>query len=112
MLQHEIMLEKEEFEALRDGSKTIHIDVYDEKFRKISNNDTLLFKQEDEEYAILSAKVTGLEIFDSFEELLKSVDMDKTSYDADSKIKEIREDHSESKEDSHGVVAIEFELLN
>ena len=68
------------FEMIREGNKTIELRLYDEKRKMISVGDTITFTNTDNPNDVISVTVTDLFVFDSFDELYKSLPLLKCGY--------------------------------
>lgn len=107
---HNMKLNEQPFEKIRNGEKTIELRLYDEKRQKIKVGDTICFKSKT---GILTARVRALHIFKSFEELYKALPLDKCGYSSD-EIKtaspvDMLEYYSKERIEKYGVVGIELE---
>lgn len=68
MTTHQMKLHIQPFDAIKAGTKTIEMRLYDEKRRKISVGDTIIFTNEVTKETI-NVQVVALHIMESFEQL-------------------------------------------
>lgn len=105
-------LNKEPFEKIKSGTKTIEMRLYDEKRKEIVVGEIIHFinRQNDEE---LTAKVVALHIYPSFKELYKNFDKLKLGYNSDEEanFKDMEKYYSPEEQEKYGVVGIEIELI-
>lgn len=112
MLVH---LHPEVFEIVGAGVKDVEIRVNDEKRRKLSVGDTLVFLKRPDEVQKIYARVTKLVYFKDFLEVVQSYPMeriylkDTTSEEYVTLMKKFYSDEEVSK---YGVVAIEFQRID
>ena len=107
---HEMKLRSKYFDSIKSGIKTVEIRLYDEKRRKIKENDTIEFT-DIETNEKLDVIVTKLDLFKTFKELFEFYDNRLLGFDNE------KEDYNEmynfySKEEEHkyGVVGINIKL--
>jgi len=113
-MRHILHLRKEPFQKISSGHKTIELRLYDKKRQKIAVGDVLCFILEDQADRTLTARVTALHRFKSFEELYASLPLDKCGYN-DETIKsaswhDMEQYYPLEIQKHYGVVGIEFEL--
>ncbi len=72
------------FEMILSGEKTIELRLNDEKRRQISVGDTIRFSKINDPSRTLLTEVKELFVFDSFDELYKSLPLTECGYTADS----------------------------
>ena len=103
------------FSLIASGIKTIELRLLDEKRKLISVGDTLVFKHTQDDCKTLSCIVKNLHIFHSFEELYRSLPLDKCGYLsselATASAKDMEEYYSLEEQSRYGVVGIEIQLL-
>ena len=75
----EMKLDKEPFEKIKSGEKTIELRLYDEKRRKIRVGDIIVFTCRDGGER-LARRVKALHVFADFRELYSSLDLLKCGY--------------------------------
>lgn len=106
---HEMRLDPDIFEEIKDGNKTIEYRLYDEKRRKIKVGDKIEFKKRPDFKEVILADV--LEIFTekTFENLFRKL------YSDEHKIKEsasyMNRFYSHEKIKEYGVIAIKFSVI-
>lgn len=108
-----LRLHPEVFDIVLQGDKNVEVRVNDEKRRKLSIGDTLVFLKRPEEIENIKAKVTGLVYFNSFEELVDFYDMKRIYLEGTTReeyINLMKQFYSDEEVSKYGVVAIEFEL--
>ena len=114
-MKHTLHLKSSPFEKIQNKTKTIELRLYDEKRKQIQVGDIIEFIQLDNPNHRLEAKVTGLYVFDSFEQLYKSLPLTECGYtidtvkDADPKDMEAY--YPKEKQKQYGVVGIQIEVL-
>ena len=107
-------LNKDPFEKIRSGKKTIELRLYDEKRQKVSIGDMIVFDNLSEPGVTISAGVIGIYRFDRFDDLYKSLPLQKCGY-SDDEVKTASPDdmlryYSAEEQRKYGVVGIEIEL--
>lgn len=111
-MNHYMNLYNEPFEMIKNGEKTIELRLFDEKRKKISVGDNIIFENNNTKET-LTVKVINLYIFDSFKELYDSLPVYKCGYrigeTANSSDMDIY--YSKEKQSKYGVVGIEIELI-
>ena len=104
---HNMMLASEPFESVYNGTKTAEYRLYDEKRKKISVGDTIVFTNRDTGDTV-KVSVTYIKVFESFFDLFSALGCEgeyrrRTPQQlADS----MREYYTAQQEKEHGVVAI------
>jgi serine/threonine protein phosphatase 1 len=68
---HAMKLQKEHFDHIAEGSKTVEMRLFDEKRRKIHVGDTIEFTREGSEERKLLARVQGMYVYHGFDELVE-----------------------------------------
>ena len=112
---HYMNLHPQPFSMISQGVKNIELRLLDKKRKMISVGDTLIFKNTMDATATLSCRVKKLHIFADFEELYRSLPLDKCGYlphelpTASPKDMELY--YSPEKQKCYGVVGIEIELI-
>ena len=76
---HQMHLKPVPFHKIKTGVKTIELRLNDEKRRRLSIGDTIVFT-EAESGETLSAEIVALHPFDSFETLYQRLDLEKCGY--------------------------------
>jgi len=79
MPMHFMRLNPAPFRLIRDGRKSIELRLYDEKRRKIQIGDGILFENT-EAPELLLARVTGLRVFASFDDLYQALPLEACGY--------------------------------
>ena len=79
MPMHFMRLNPAPFGLIRDGRKSIELRLYDEKRRKIQIGDGILFENT-EAPELLLARVTGLRVFASFDDLYQALPLEACGY--------------------------------
>lgn len=107
---HEMRLDKDIFEEIKDGNKIIEYRLYDEKRRKIKVGDKIEFKKRPDFKEVISVDVLEIYTEKTFEELFRKL------YSDEHKIKEsasyMNRFYSPEKIKEYGVIAIKFSVLN
>ena len=109
---HEMRLNNEPFNLIKEGTKTVEMRLYDEKRRNIKVGDIITFinRQTNEKVEV---KVTYLHIYDSFESLYRDFDKISLGYKKDelSNSKDMEKYYSIEEQNKYGVLGIEIELI-
>ena len=109
---HEMKLNNGPFAAIKSGTKTIEMRLWDEKRRLLSPGDKIVFTNRTTGETI-STKIIGLHIFESFDELYKHFDKISLGYDAQETAlpSDMEEYYSKDEQAQYGVVGIEINTL-
>ena len=106
---HEMRLDPDIFEQIKDGNKTIEYRLYDEKRRKIKVGDKIEFKKRPDFKEIILVDVIEIYTEKTFENLFRKF------YSDEDKIKEsasyMNRFYSPEKIEKHGAIAIKFSVL-
>ena len=115
-MTHEMHLYKEPFEMIKNGSKTIELRLYDDKRKLIHVNDTIVFTSTENPNEKITAKVTALHVFDSFEMLYKNLPLLKCGYTPENIDNASPDDmntfYSKSQQKKYGVLGIEILVIS
>ena len=110
-MTHNMKLNAEPFERIKNGTKSIELRLYDKKRRKIKIGDTICFKGK---AGTITTVVKALHIFRNFEELYAALPLDKCGYTADelatASPDDMLEYYSKEQIEKYGVVGIEIEV--
>lgn len=110
---HNMKLNKEPFELIKSGSKTIELRLYDDKRRKINKNDCIEFINNSNN-EMICVLVKDIHIFKDFKELYKNFDKISMGYleneTADPTDMELY--YSNADIEKYGVVGIEVKLIS
>ncbi len=113
MKKIQMHLHEEPFEKIKNGLKIVEGRIFDEKRRKISVGDEIIFvsrKTGDK----ISVIVTNLKKFDSFSKMFDKTKMDdwgiKKNYSKDKFLNSLKKYYSSEEENKFGVIAIFFKL--
>lgn len=110
-MNNKLNLKNKFFLLIKNHKKTIELRLYDEKRKIIKLNDIITFENRDTKEN-LTAKVINLYKAKTFEELAKNIDIEKTGFKTIEELNEnILEFYSIEKQNTYGVLGIEFELL-
>ena len=109
---HELRLNEEPFNKIKNGSKTIEMRLYDEKRKLIKENDIIEFTNRSTNEKI-KVKVIKLHLFNSFNDLYDSFDNVSLGYDINDKKdpKDMEKYYSKEEQEKYGVVGIEIKLM-
>ena len=109
---HQMKLKNDHFERIKSGKKIIEIRLYDEKRRKIKENDYIVFTNL-ESGEIIKVKVIKLHLFNTFKELFDNFDNSYFGHDENEKISYERmyDYYTKEEEKEYGVVGIEIKLV-
>lgn len=112
--RHEMNVDKQWFDKIANGSKTIELRLNDDKRRKIKIGDYIVLNNLDENADLTKCvvQVTALHVFTDFKSLYASLDMTKCGYsitdtpDSDDMLAY----YSTKRQSEWGVVGIEFDI--
>ncbi len=110
-------LDREPFETIWRGQKTIELRMCDEKRKNIAPGDTVRFVYAGDERLSMEVKVTKVHRFKSFEELYKALPLSRCGYPSDDVPGEPWRDmesypgYSPEEQKRLGVLGIEFEQI-
>ena len=108
-----VHLDSDIFDIVSNGTKDVEIRVNDEKRRKLSVGDTLVFLKRPDDIESIRATITNLVYFNSFEEVVDYYEMRRIYLDSASKedyINLMKRFYSDEEVSKNGVVGIEFNL--
>ena len=113
-MEHEMKLQPEYFEFIKEGTKRIEIRLNDEKRSQIKLGDTIKFLKEPEKKETLKAKVVGLLRYNTFEDMFTDFDIsilaDK-SMTKEELIEVLEQFYTKEKQKEYGVLGIRLELI-
>lgn len=107
-----IHLDSDIFEIVKNGTKTVEVRLYDEKRRKLKVGDTLVFLKRPDDIEQIKTKITNLEVYKNFKELIKHYEMKELyleSYTKEMFLEELKRFYTEEDQEKYGVLAITFE---
>ena len=107
---HKMKLNKEPFERIKNGTKTIEFRLYDEKRRKVKIGDKIEFSKLPDLQEKILVDVLDLYTEPSFEELFEKLYEDKEL--AKQKANAMYEIYSPENEKKYGVVGIKIKLVD
>ena len=111
---HQMRLNRQPFDMIKSGLKTIELRLYDEKRRRVKTGDRIVFT-DNATGETLDAEVVGLHRFDTFEQLYKSLPLLKCGYTPDNvdgaKSTDMEQYYSAEEMKKYGVVGIELRLV-
>lgn len=109
---HEMRLNNDPFVLIKNGSKTIEMRLYDDKRRKIKDNDIIVFTNTTTDETI-KVKVINLYLYSNFEELYKNFDKISIGYAKNevANASDMEKYYSREEQLTYGVVGIEIVLL-
>ena len=109
-MQHKLNLHKTPFDLIKSWNKTIESRLFDEKRQKIKIWDELIFVSR-ENWSIIKTEVFKLYEAESFLELSKIIDLEKTWTNTVEKfLKSLEIYYSKEKQKKFWVVGIEFTI--
>ena len=115
MKRHTMKLHPSPMKMIREGKKTIELRLYDKKRRKIAVGDTIKFVNAQDITDILFVTVADLFVFDSFEELYKSLPLSECGYTQDSLDTTSPSDmdlyYSKQEQNKYGVIGIKISVI-
>lgn len=109
-----VHLHPEVFDIVKDGIKNVEVRVNDEKRRKLSIGDTLIFLKRPNEDEKIIARVTRLVYFNSFSDVTDNYPMERiylSNTSCNDYIELMRKFYNDDEVSKYGVVAIEFEQI-
>ena len=113
-MKHKMNLIKEPFDKIASGQKTIELRLYDEKRRAVGVGDVITFVCTEDSRQI-STRVVALYVFDSFEELYRTMPLTSCGYTSENVHRARPEDmekyYSAEEIRKYGVVGIEIGLF-
>lgn len=114
-MEHTMNLNKKPFEKIKNKNKVIELRLYDEKRRKISVGDTIVFNNREEEAEPLKVNVVGLLNYRSFRDLINDFPMDYfakgADYGKEELINGMYQYYTKEEEEKYGVLGIRIELI-
>ncbi len=115
-MTHYMKLNSQPFDMMACGIKTIELRLYDEKRKNIQIGDFIVFSKVSDQNEQLTAKVVNLYKFCDFDELYKSLPLDKCGYLPEqlntAHPKDMETYYSIENQNQYGVLGIEFQLMN
>lgn len=108
---HEMNLQNKYFDYIKNGTKRIELRLFDEKRSKVKLNDTIIFKNENNES--LNVTVTGLYRSISFEKLFEDFNIDVLASNEMTKeelLNVLEEFYTKEKQDKYGVLGIRIKI--
>ena len=109
---HYMKLRSDPFNRIKDRKKKVEIRLYDEKRKKVKDNDIIEFTNQ-ETNEVLQVKVIKLKLFKTFKELFDYYDNSYLGHDSNDIISYERmyDYYSIDEEKEYGVVGIEIKLI-
>ena len=107
---HKMKLNKNPFENIKNGTKTIEFRLYDEKRRKVKIGDKIEFSKLPDLQEKILVEVLDIYKDKSFENLFKKLYKDEK--EVERKTKSMYQIYSKEKEKEYGVVGIKISLLS
>ena len=113
---HDMSLNSQPFEKIKNGYKVIEVRLYDEKRQRVNPKDIIVFSNLSDKTEKLAVEVLGLSIFSSFRELFSNFEKLKFGHlineTVEGQINRQREHYTEGEEKKYGVVGIHIKLLD
>ena len=110
-----MQLHQDPFEKVKNGTKTIELRPNDEKRRRIRIGDCITFLNRADSAESLTARVIALYPFESFEELYRTLPLDRCGYTAENMKDAVASDmdvyYTREEQERYGAVGIEIEVL-
>ena len=111
-----MQLHQEPFEKVKNGTKTIELRLNDEKRRRIRVGDCITFLNRADSAESLTARVTALYPFNSFEELYRTLPLDRCGYGeseiATASASDMDIYYTREEQERYGAVGIEIEVIS
>ena len=115
-MKHKMRLQLEPFNQIKKGNKTIELRLYDEKRKKLSIGDKIIFTLIDNKERELTCEITNLYIFSSFKEVYENLPIVSLGYDqsntAEAHYRDMEVYYSKEAIEKYGVIAIEIILID
>ena len=111
-MKYEMKLNKEPFEKIKNGTKTIELRLNDEKRQLLKQNDTIEFTNRETLEKIL-VEIEDLYKYPSFEELYKHFDKTSMGYNENEEAnpKDMEEYFSKEEQEKYGVIGIKIKRI-
>lgn len=112
IMVHYMKLCKEPFDMIASGEKTIELRLYDEKRQLVKVGNTIIFACIDCDNKTINTEVVKIYRYDSFEDLYKSLPLEKCGYrigEAASPV-DMEKYYSKEEQAKYGVVGIEIKV--
>lgn len=111
---HEMKLNPEPFNLIKNGSKIFELRLFDEKRQQLKIDDQINFENTDHSKDMLSVEIVDLHRFASFEELYQALPLLKCGYTAatieSADPSDMMVYYSKAQLKKYGVVAIEIKI--
>jgi ASC-1-like (ASCH) protein len=108
-------LDKEPFEKMKAGKKTIEVRLYDDKRRKIKPGDEIVFLKLPDNDESIKARVIEIFVFDSFAKMFEAIGPEQFGHDksltVEQRVNMQRKYYTEEEEKRYGVVAIKIKTV-
>lgn len=110
---HKMKLQKQPFENISNGTKTIEMRLYDEKRQQLKIGDMIEFSQYDDDSKTILTKIINIHIFKNFKELYENFDKKQLGYkeSENAKPEDMTLYYSLQQQSQYGVVGIEIQLI-
>lgn len=107
---HKMKLNREPFEMINSGRKTIELRLNDEKRRKVQIGDFIEFSHIDKPELKIQVRVTALHYYKSFKELFAELPKEKCGFKSDKNVPDDYMDkfYPREKQEKYGALGIEF----
>ena len=107
---HRMKLQRDPFEKILQGKKTIELRLYDEKRQGVRVGDEIEFTDLTEPSRKILTRVLGLHFFESFEEMFRVLPADAMGYEVGQipKAEDMELYYSKEEQALYGVVGIEL----
>ena len=113
-MEHILKLQPKYFDYINNGTKRIELRLYDDKRKKISIGDTIIFQKEPELETTMKVKVIGLLRYNTFEDLFKDFNIEIMADKSMTKqelLSVLEEFYTPEKQKQYGVVGIRIEKI-
>ena len=108
----DMKLQKEPFDAIQTGFKTIELRLYDDKRRKLQKGDTIVFSCLEDNTKTIQKKVSKIHVFSNFADLYSNLPLLKCGYTPftlqKASANDMREYYTDEQQKKYGVVGIEL----
>lgn len=113
---HEMKLDREPFEKMKSGRKTVELRIYDDKRRRLKIDDIIVFTERKGNERKIAARITALYRYRTFEELFSEIAPAKCGFakhdSVEDAVRQMRKYYPLEKELETGVLGIRVELMS
>jgi|SRR5699024_5528829 len=114
-MEHKMQLYETPFNSMKSGRKKVEVRLNDEKRRKLSIGDTVMFTKAPENEETLTVEVTGLRLYKTFKEMYEDIpasDFDAIGDSVEKMAEQTYNIYTPQQERKWGTLAITIALLD